>query len=85
MSAGLFAAQRRANSARIGRRLTSVTTAISSRPQTLCSIFIHTGNVPGSETMTAIATTITAETIRSRRKARAAPCRGAGGEAQHQQ
>ena len=37
------------------------------RPQTPCSIRIHTGNVPGSATMTTMATVATIETIRSRR------------------
>jgi hypothetical protein len=44
-------------------------TPIRTSPQTLRSIFIHSGKGPGSETMTAMATTMTHEMIRTRRYA----------------
>ena len=49
------------------------TTPISRIPQAPCSIFIHTGKVPGIAMIAAMATTMIAETSRSRRYIRLAP------------
>ena len=47
--------------------LTRTATPIRRSPQTPCSIFIHSGKVPGRAMMTTMAAGITIEMIRSRR------------------